>query len=105
MAKKKGMDKSTVPLFEEDYLIRDIGRLAQDSSAALTELVANAFDAGASYVDIIIPPSKQETLIVIDDGHGMSSKQFHERWMKMGYNRVRHQGAYVEFPKSRQALG
>jgi hypothetical protein len=95
---------STAPLFEEDYLIRDIGILANDSAAALTELVANAFDAGASVVNIIIPTTKQGTLAIIDDGHGMTSQQFHDRWMKMGYNRIKHQGPYVEFPKSRQNL-
>lgn len=96
---------STAPLFEEDYLIRDIGNLANDSAAALTELVANAFDAGASAVNIIIPTTKQGTLAIIDDGHGMTAQQFHERWMKMGYNRIKHQGQYAEFPKNRQGEG
>jgi len=102
---KAKVDKSTFPLFEEDYLIRNIGRLANDSAAALTELVANAFDAGSSYVNIIIPSEKQGTLAIIDDGHGMNSRQFHERWMTMGYNRERHQGIYVEFPKIRSNGG
>lgn len=100
MAKRTKADKSTLPLYEEDYLIRDIGRLASDSSAALTELVANAFDAGASFVDIIIPTAKLGTLAVIDDGHGMTSQQFHARWMKMGYNREKHQGPFAEYPAS-----
>lgn len=101
----KRSKNSTAPLFEEDYLIRDIGNLANDSAAALTELVANAFDAGASTVNIIIPTTKQGTLAIIDDGHGMTAQQFHDRWMKMGYNRIKHQSAYAEFPKNRQVLG
>lgn len=49
-------------LFEEDYLIRTLGRIAHDSDVALTELVANAWDAGASCVDITIPNAKQNTV-------------------------------------------
>ena len=48
--------KHTVPkiqplqgcLFEEDFLVRTLGSIAQSSEVALTELVANAWDAGAA---------------------------------------------------------
>ncbi len=89
-------------LFEEDYLLRTLGRIAHDSDVALTELVANAWDAGASSVDITIPPEKQNTLVVADDGHGMSAEQFKNRWMMLAYDRVRHQGQNVEFPPERK---
>ena len=42
-------------LFEENYLIRTLGGLSHKADVALTELVANAWDAGAAKVDIIIP--------------------------------------------------
>ena len=35
-------------LFEEDYLLRELGQVAHVPQVALTELVANAWDAGAS---------------------------------------------------------
>jgi len=89
-------------LFEEDYLLRTLGRIAHDPDVALTELVANAWDAGASSIDITIPTEKQNTLIVSDDGHGMSAAQFKGRWMTLGYDRVRHQGSNVEFPPERK---
>lgn len=89
-------------LFEEDYLLRTLGRIAHDSDVALTELVANAWDAGASSVDITIPPEKQNALVVADDGHGMSAEQFKNRWMMLAYDRVRHQGQSVEFPPERK---
>lgn len=38
-------------LFEEDYLLRELGQVAHVPQIALTELVANAWDAGASSVD------------------------------------------------------
>lgn len=37
-------------LFEEDYLYRTLGSLVRASDIALTELVANAWDAGAREV-------------------------------------------------------
>ena len=42
-------------LFEEDFLLRTLGPIANSSDIALTELVANAWDAGASKVDILVP--------------------------------------------------
>jgi hypothetical protein len=89
-------------LFEEDYLVRTLGRIAHDPEVALTELVANAWDAGASLVDLTIPPVRDGTLVVQDDGHGMSAAQFKGRWMTLGYDRLRHQGANVEFPAERK---
>jgi hypothetical protein len=89
-------------LFEEDYLVRTLGPIARDSAIALTELVANAWDAGSSLVDITIPPIKGASLIARDDGHGMTASQFKGRWMTLGYDRVKHQSANVEFPPERK---
>lgn len=95
-------DTVTGSLFEENYLIRTLGRIAQDPEVALTELVANAWDAGASLVDITIPPTRELVLTVEDDGHGMSEAQFKGRWMKLAYDRIKHQSAIVEFPPERK---
>jgi hypothetical protein len=91
-------------LFEEDYLIRTLGPIANTPDIALTELVANAWDAGASKVQITIPEEKGENLIIEDDGSGMTAAQFRERWMTLGYNRVKHQGVNAEFPPERASL-
>ncbi|RZI57328.1 MAG: ATP-binding protein [Rubrivivax sp.] len=95
-------DESTRPHFEEDYLLRTIGPIAEDAGMALTELVANAWDAGASLVDLTIPSAVGGTLIVEDDGHGMTADQFRERWMMLGYDRLKRQGVEVEFPALRK---
>ena len=58
-------------LFEEDYLLRTLGAIVNSPDIALTELVANAWDAGASKVDIVIPEHVDEELIIEDDGHGI----------------------------------
>ena len=101
MARPTNPDKSNGSFFEEDYLVRTLGRIAHDPAVALTELVANAWDAGASLVDITIPPVRNTALVVQDDGHGMSALQFKGRWMRLGYDRIKHQGVQVEFPPDR----
>ena len=89
-------------LFEDDYLIRTLGAIAHSADIALTELVANAWDAGAFEVSITIPDKIGGYLIVEDDGTGLTNDQFNDRWMKLGYDRIRHQGKNVVFPTGRQ---
>ncbi|MEP7372255.1 MAG: ATP-binding protein [Chitinophagaceae bacterium] len=85
-------------LFEEDYLIRTLGNLGTSPEVALTELVANAWDAGATEVEIYIPESLGGKLSIEDNGVGLTKEEFYKRWMKLGYNRLKHQGKKVEFP-------
>jgi len=85
-------------LFEDDYLVRSLGGIVSQPETALTELVANAWDAGATEVKIFIPSEKGQKLTVEDNGVGMSQEDFHNRWMKLRYNRVKHQGKKVIFP-------
>ena len=85
-------------LFEDDYLLRELGQVAHVPQVALTELVANAWDAGATRVDLIVPGEIGGTLTVTDNGHGMTPAQFKKRWMTLRYDRLKHQGVNVEFP-------
>jgi len=85
-------------LFEEDYLIRTLGPIAHDPYVALTELVANAWDAGAKKVDLAIPEKIGGSIFIRDDGVGLTRDEFLNRWMKLGYNRLKHQGEKVRFP-------
>lgn len=86
-------------LFEEDFLIRSLGNLAMHPDIALTELIANAWDAGATEVEIFIPDEYGQTLTIKDNGTGLSLDEFKSRWMKLGYNRIKNQGKEVVFPK------
>jgi hypothetical protein len=88
-------------LFEKDYLVRTLGDVAHKPDVALTELVANAWDAGASYVDITIPEERGQKLVIKDDGTGITKDEFHSRWMKLSYNRLPIQGGRVEFPEGK----
>uniref|UniRef100_UPI004047240D ATP-binding protein n=1 Tax=Rheinheimera sp. TaxID=1869214 RepID=UPI004047240D len=85
-------------LFEEDYLLRELGQVAHVPQVALTELVANAWDAGATKVQLIIPSEIGSSMTISDNGHGMTAEQFKRRWMTLRYNRLKHQGPNVEFP-------
>jgi Histidine kinase-, DNA gyrase B-, and HSP90-like ATPase len=89
-------------LYAEDYLRRTVRSIAHDPLMALTELVANGWDAGAHRVDIRLPEHAFDTLVVEDDGIGMTRDQFIERWMTLGYDRKKHQSGSVEFPPGRQ---
>lgn len=98
MATKKSNIMFQGSLFEEDYLIRTLGALVHSPEIALTELVANAWDAGATRVEIIIPDDYNLKLVVEDNGTGLTKEQFENRWMRLGYNRIKHQGKNVIFP-------
>ena len=65
--------------YEKDFLRRDLGAIVHRSDMALTELVANAYDAGASKVDIVVPDSFGRTMVIEDDGVGMTEQHFRER--------------------------
>lgn len=97
-----GSPVASQALFEENYILRTLGRIGYDPDIALTELVANAWDAGASRVDVTIPAESGGLLSVEDDGHGMSEQQFRHRWMKLGYSREKTQGENVQFPPERK---
>lgn len=103
MAKGKSSTPSTQgSLFEEDFLRRTLGDIVRVPDVALTELVANAWDAGASKVQITIPEEHDGKMVVEDDGCGLTEELFSTRWMTLAYDRQRHQGAEAEFPPERQ---
>lgn len=96
------MSPRTKTRFEEGYLERTYGSIIRRPDIALTELIANAADAGASEVRVTIPEVDGDELIVDDDGCGMTGLEFKRRWMTLAYNRLRHQGEEAEFPPERQ---
>lgn len=95
MAKQKSTQGC---LFEEDFLRRTLGAIANSPEVALTELVANAWDAGAREVQIVVPEEYDGKLMIRDDGTGMTADQFRHKWMTLGYDRIRHQGGWADFP-------
>lgn len=48
--------------FEDDYIFRNNRMITSSPDIALTELVANAWDAGALHVDITLPTDEERNL-------------------------------------------
>lgn len=71
---------------------------------AIIELIANAYDAGATELDITWPlentlygENESRTAIFKDNGQGISSEEFPEIWKELSYNRIQNQGNTVSF--------
>lgn len=86
-------------LFDERFLGRYAGSIMSDPTTALVELVANAWDAYATKVDIVWPDSATQAIFQItDNGIGMSPSEFETRWRTLEYDRISHQGGLVQPP-------
>lgn len=88
---------SDIALFERNFIERTYPSIVSDMSIAFAELVANSWDAGATRVDITIPQKQGQQIIIEDNGSGMTDDEFRSRWMVIAYNRVDHQGEYIDF--------
>ena len=81
-------------LFDNRFMERHAGSIIADPAVAIVELVANAWDAWATQVDIVWPERGSETTFAIkDNGNGMTEAQFQTRWKTLDYNRLREEGA------------
>ncbi|HEY4544273.1 MAG TPA: ATP-binding protein, partial [Tissierellaceae bacterium] len=61
--------------------------LYSSTPAALAELVANSWDAEANNVDIKIELGRDSSIIILDDGHGMSDEDVRTKFLKVGFSR------------------
>lgn len=87
--------------FEKDFIERTYSSIISDATVAFSELVANSWDAGATAVFITIPADGHEYIVIEDNGSGMTDEELQTRWMVIAYNRVAHQGPYIECDSSR----
>ncbi|GFZ85075.1 MULTISPECIES: ATP-binding protein [Sphingobium] len=80
-------------LFDNRFMERHAGSIITDASTAIVELVANAWDAWATQVDIVWPErTGDEPFTISDNGKGMTEAQFLTRWKTLDYNRAREDG-------------
>ena len=106
MAKKKNAINSnqqllfTDVLYDSRFLEWHVGtQILHDPKTAIVELIANAWDAGATTVKISWPNGKGIRRFAIEDnGTGMTDEEFKRRWRTLNYNRLKEQGAKVAFP-------
>lgn len=65
--------------------------LYSNAAAVISELVANAYDADANYVEIAWK-NNDERVVVTDDGTGMTVKDLNDRFLKVGYKKRDREG-------------
>lgn len=70
----------------------------------LAELVANSYDADASEIHIKLNDSGDKEIVVIDNGHGMSSQDINNKFLRIGRNR-RDDDQSQTSPKGRPVIG
>ncbi len=84
------------PRFSSRFFENYAGRMITDPKVAIIELVANAWDAGATEVRIIWPVRPDAYFEISDNGCGMTKDEFVKRWSEFNYNRVNAQGSTVK---------
>lgn len=83
-------------------VLRHLGiGLYSNIPAVLSELVANAWDADATRVDITLDHDTP-AITIRDDGHGMSQQDVNEKFLTIGYQR---RLAHAKTPGGRNAMG
>lgn len=87
-------------LYDDRFLESFTGpNILRDPKTAVVELVANAWDAGATKVSIIWPDESAGICFSIEDnGHGMSEDAFSRIWRTLAYDRTKAQGEFALFP-------
>ncbi|MGD1889420.1 MAG: ATP-binding protein [Cyclobacteriaceae bacterium] len=73
----------------------------------LAELCSNCYDADAEHIEITLPDDFQgnASIIIKDDGIGMSSKDIEEKYLFIGYNRREVNDNDKSFRKNRPVIG
>lgn len=108
MVKKKSISaspKKQPALFDDRFLESYLGvALLSEPVVAVLELISNAWDAGASSVQIRWPEQDGEPFLLRDNGHGMTDAQFQQRYRTLSYNREKFQGTNVEIPTTHSGL-
>ena len=83
MANKNTVKKGTLRFKSASRLIHELGeRLVANIDVAITELIKNAYDADSPDCHVWHEKIKEEdSLNVLDSGHGMSLEEFEKNWM------------------------
>ncbi len=83
LAKRPVLARGTLTFSIESRLLRELGeRLVKQPEVAVVELIKNAYDADASECTVECDP--QDSIVVADDGIGMTLDRFTNGWMRVG---------------------
>lgn len=87
------------PSFNQRFLEAYAHNVIKDPKIALTEIVANAWDAGATQVLITWPNDEiNGSISVEDNGCGMTLDEFKQRWTEASYDRTEKQEDKITLP-------
>lgn len=90
----KGSEQGQGVLFDSRFLDRYAGPIIADTGVAIVELVANAWDAFATRVEITWPSrTNGEMFSIRDNGKGMTAEQFQQRWGTLDYDKLGVEGS------------
>ena len=79
------LDEGTLTFSIASRIIRELGeRLVKQPEVAFVELIKNSYDADATVCRVT--HNSQQSIEVIDDGHGMTLAEFQAGWMRIGTN-------------------
>lgn len=84
-----------------DHLGRQLYR---NFITVIGEAISNAWDADAQNVWIELD-REQKTLSILDDGHGMSSEDLDEKFLKIGYTKRGREGTEAHSRSGRPYIG
>src|SRR5437879_1103156 len=77
------LDRGTLSFSIESRILRELGeRLVKQPEVAVLELIKNAYDADATECNITFDPAL--SIMVSDDGLGMTLDRFSDGWMRIG---------------------
>jgi signal transduction histidine kinase len=80
---EKVLDKGTIPFQAEGRLLQELGeRLVASPEVALVELIKNAYDADSPSCEVRLDQGGK-TLVISDQGHGMTYDEFVGKWMRI----------------------
>jgi hypothetical protein len=80
-------------LFDDRFLEKYAGyKILKDPVTAIIELIANAWDAGATEVHILWPEDKNDVFSISDNGCGISENEFKRIWSTLYYDRTKDYG-------------
>jgi signal transduction histidine kinase len=87
------MSKHLLKFRVDSALLDELGqRLVGKPSIALAEMIKNSYDADATEVQVEVEPSGKGSIVVSDNGHGMTFEEFQEFWMSVGTTHKLKQG-------------
>ncbi|HJJ50183.1 MAG TPA: ATP-binding protein [Methanocorpusculum sp.] len=81
--------------FSKGFMMAYAGKVMSSPVAAITEQIANSWDAAARNINITWPEKLGEKIEISDNGHGMTYDEFMDIWPTASYSRSANQGDEV----------